>query len=123
MAKIFVVDDAVELAMLVKSLLHEENHDVTVFTDPDEAWKALKAGPPELIMLDVMMPKMDGYTFCTKLLEDPQLSSIPVVVLTAKANTRDAFKLLTNVVSFLEKPYKKVVLTHMVERALQKKTA
>ena len=120
MANIFVVDDAVELGVLVKTLLEDENHVITLFADPEEAFARLQNTVPDLIMVDVMMPKMDGYTLCTKLLEDHRLSGVPVIVLTAKSSTREAFKSLPNVVSFLEKPYKKVVLAHMVERALAK---
>src|SRR4051812_16088295 len=119
MAKIYVIDDAVELAVLVKTILEEDNHDITVFADPLEALGRLgQDALPDLILVDVMMPKVDGYTFCTTLLADPRLSSVPVVVLTAKSSTRETFKALPNVVSFLEKPYNKVVLAHMVERAL-----
>ena len=121
MANIFVIDDAVELGVLVKTLLEEENHVITLFTGAEQALEKLQNATPDLILVDVMMPKMDGYTFCTRLLENPRLASIPVVVLTAKASTRDTFKLLANVVSFLEKPYKKIVLAHMVERALERK--
>ena len=121
MATIVVVDDAVELGVLVKTILEEDNHDVTLFTDPTKVLERLQTAAPDLLMIDVMMPKMDGYTLCTKLLEEPRLADIPVVVLTAKSDTRDTFKSLPNVRSFLEKPYNRVVLSHMVERALQKK--
>lgn len=123
MANIMVVDDAVDLAVLCKTYLEMENHDVVMFTEPEKAWDSLQgaAALPDLIMLDVMMPVLDGYTFCSRLLEDPRLREVPVIILTAKAQTKETFKLLTNVSAFLAKPYNQVVMMHMVDKALKPK--
>jgi DNA-binding response OmpR family regulator len=64
-----------------------------------DSWK------PEFVILDIMMPEMDGYTVNTRLQEKDETSSIPVIILTAKGQMRDLFALGSNVVAFMEKPF------------------
>ena len=120
MSSIFAIEDDLDTGLLLKMLLEEENHVVTLFTDPEEFLSRLGGETPDLIVSDIMLPKVDGYTLITNLLQDPRLAAIPVIMVTAKSSTRETFKSLPNVKAFLGKPYNKYVLVHMVERALQK---
>ena len=123
MSNIFVIEDGPEMAMLLKVVLEEDNHEVTLFSDSQQAAARLEAEIPDVIVLDVMLPKVDGYTLCAGWDADPRLSCVPVIVVTAKGSVREMFKAHPNVTAFLEKPFNNVVLQHMVERALKKKNS
>lgn len=121
MANIYVVEDEIDIAMLLKSILENDGHDVTLFSNGEEALAAIRQTLPDLIVLDVMLPRVDGYTFCGKLQEDSRTRELPVVVTTAKGKMRETFKSFPNVTAFLDKPFNHIVLTGMVERALKKR--
>ena len=120
MANVLVVDDETAIAELTKDHLAAFNHQATIMTDSAQALAQLQKNLPDLILLDVSMPGMDGYTFCQKLQEDPRTQSVPVVMVTAKAKMRDTFAQFANVRGFLEKPYTQTALIAVVNQALQK---
>jgi len=84
--RILVVDDEPDFASIVKKNLEKEGFEVEVAYDGVEGLEKVKANPPDAIVLDVMMPEMDGYEMCSKLKADEQLADIPVVMLTAVAS-------------------------------------
>jgi two-component system alkaline phosphatase synthesis response regulator PhoP len=84
--RILVVDDEPDFASIVQGNLEKEGFDVEVAYDGVEGLKKVKENPPDAIVLDVMMPEMDGYEMCAKLKKDPKFSGIPVVLLTAVAS-------------------------------------
>src|SRR5437660_12472473 len=104
MSKILVVDDEKDVVEMLKYLLVKEGHSVLEAFDGHRGLELAKTERPELIVLDVMMPKMDGYTMNTRLLEDDATRNIPVLVLTAKGQMRDAFQPSPNVRCYMEKP-------------------
>ncbi|RLA84205.1 MAG: response regulator [Deltaproteobacteria bacterium] len=85
MARIFLVDDDPDFVEATAAILEGKGHEVVKLYDGDECLEKLKEVRPDLIVLDVMMPRLDGYTVCKKLKADPQYSSIPVLLLTAVA--------------------------------------
>ena len=105
MGKVLVVDDEKDVVDLVKYLLVKEGHSVIEAFDGNEGLALAKSELPELIVLDIMMPNMDGFTMNSRLLEDKQTKDIPVIVLTAKGQMRDTFELASNVHSYVEKPF------------------
>ncbi len=90
--KILVVDDEKDIVDIVKEILKHEGYEVETAFDGEEGLKKVSEVRPDLIVADVMMPRMDGYEFVQKLKEDPSVSSIPVVFLTAKDQTTDRYK-------------------------------
>ncbi|HDI59045.1 MAG TPA: response regulator [Desulfobacteraceae bacterium] len=84
--RILVVDDEPDFCAIVKGNLEKEGFEVEVAYDGVEGLAKVRANPPDAIVLDVMMPEMDGYAVCKELKKDPQLSGIPVVMLTAVAS-------------------------------------
>ncbi len=86
MACIFLVDDDPDFVEATATILESKGHEVIKLYDGDECLEKLKEIRPDLIVLDVMMPRLDGYTVCKKLKADPQYSSIPVLLLTAVAS-------------------------------------
>src|SRR5690349_4486863 len=105
MAKILVVDDEKDVVELIQFALTKEGHSVSGAYDGKEGLELARSEQPELIILDVMMPEMDGYTMNTRLVADAKTRSIPVIILTAKGQMRDMFELLPNVRLYLEKPF------------------
>jgi len=81
--KILMVDDDADFVEATKLILEHKAYEVIVAYDGIEGLKRVKTEPPDLIILDVMMPEMDGYEVCTKLKEDPKYCNIPILLLTA----------------------------------------
>lgn len=84
--RILVVDDEPDFASIVQTNLKKEGFEVEVAYDGVEGLEKVKANPPDAIVLDVMMPEMDGYEMCEKLKGDEKYQDIPIVMLTAVAD-------------------------------------
>ena len=83
---ILVVDDEPDFSSIVQSYLEKEGFRVELAYDGVEGLEKVRANLPDAIVLDVMMPEMDGYEMCAKLKEDDKLADIPIVMLTAVAD-------------------------------------
>lgn len=118
MARVIAIDDERDMLEMLDHVLAKQ-HAVTTFFDPRMARQALGGGRdlPQVILLDVMMPGLDGYTFMSALLDDERTRSIPVVVVTAKRNMADVFRSLPNLSGYLEKPFNTDALKTLVARA------
>jgi two-component system alkaline phosphatase synthesis response regulator PhoP len=81
--KILLVDDDADFTEATKLLLESRYYEVTVANDGKEGLKKAHTEEPDLIILDVMMPEMDGYEVCAKLKSDPKYRHIPILLLTA----------------------------------------
>lgn len=100
-----VVDDENDVVELIKFMLEKDGHQVVTASNGQEALDKVEVTRPELIILDIMMPEMDGYTVNTRLQEKEDTKTIPVIILTAKGQMKDLFELGSNVVAFMEKPF------------------
>jgi CheY-like chemotaxis protein len=80
---ILVVDDDPDLVDMVSTKLEANNYRIAKAYDGIQAWEMIKQEKPDLVILDVMMPKKDGYTVCSEIKRDPQFKDIAVVLLTA----------------------------------------
>ena len=129
MANILIVEDEKDIATLIKFLLEKEGHAVTVVGNGAEALERLGLEPkkemtaPDLVVIDVMMPVMDGYSTCIRLAADPRTRGIPLIVLTAKSETRDIFRHSPNVAAYLSKPFDPQSLRTRVAEVLKGKSA
>lgn len=104
--KIMIVDDEPHIIELVKVCLEDTEYDVIEAVDGEEALQKIKESQPDLILLDIMLPKMDGYEVCRILKEDPETKSIPVVMLTAKGQEEDRNRgLECGVDAYMTKPF------------------
>ena len=81
-AKILVVDDEQMNVELLENYLSRD-YDVSVAYDGDEALLIVDKDPPDIILLDIMMPKMNGYEVCNKLKNNPRTMGIPIIMVTA----------------------------------------
>ena len=82
-ARVLVVDDILPNVKLLEAKLTSEYYDVLTATNGEEALTLVENDSPDLILLDVMMPGMDGFEVCTKIKQDPAHAHIPVVMVTA----------------------------------------
>jgi len=87
--KILVVDDEEHIRKIVKFQLEKAGYTVETARDGAEALEIIQKSPPDLILLDLMMPKMDGYEVCKRLKNNYQTSHIPIIMVTAKSNLED----------------------------------
>lgn len=83
--KILVVDDAPENLMILESVLSKD-YSLKMFSDSGEALVYAFANPPDLILLDVMMPKTDGFEFCRRLKANQKFADVPVIFITSKTD-------------------------------------
>lgn len=90
--KLLLVDDDIYLRDSISSYLKSEGFLVESCQDVSIALLTIKKNKPDLIIADIMMPKLDGYTFISKLKKDEKLCGIPVIFLTAKGMTDDRIK-------------------------------
>jgi len=120
MGKILVVDDEKETVELLRLLLDKDSHEVLTALGGEEALALLKRQVPHLILLDVTMPKMDGYTFMAHLQEEEATRDIPVMVLTGREGMKDTFQMFTNVVDFVPKPFDIKELRARIQAVLDK---
>ena len=104
--KILVVDDLLENLRLLSSLLMEEGYDVRRAPDGAMALSNVPRFEPDLILLDIMMPEMDGYEVCTRLKADEQTQDIPIIFLSALDLTFDKVKAFeVGAADFINKPF------------------
>lgn len=121
MSKILVVDDEKDVVELLKFILEKDGYVVSTAYNGREALAAAKEIIPDLILLDVMMPEMDGYTVQTQLLESPATREIPIIILTAKGQLRDVFAMSANVRAYMEKPFDPKTLRLKIIEAIKPK--
>ncbi|MEA2453144.1 MAG: two-component system, OmpR family, phosphate regulon response regulator PhoB [Actinomycetota bacterium] len=89
MARILVVDDNDDVRQLVKSVLVEEGHNVQLAANGETALTTMKNNPPDVVILDIMMPDVDGYTVLKRMTEEGLKKRTKVLVLTAKIAEAD----------------------------------
>jgi two-component system alkaline phosphatase synthesis response regulator PhoP len=87
--KILVVDDEVYILHILDFILGAESYEVITATNGDQALHKVRDEKPDLVILDIMMPKLDGYETCRMIKSDPATSQIPVILLTAKGREVD----------------------------------
>ncbi|MEN6371446.1 MAG: response regulator [Armatimonadota bacterium] len=115
--KILAVDDEKHIVRLVQVNLERQGYEVVTANDGKEALEKVKAEHPDLVVLDVMMPYMDGFEVLQNLRRDPATRDIPVIMLTAKAQDADVFKgWQSGVDCYLTKPFNPMELISFVKR-------
>jgi len=102
--KVLVIDDESVLIKMVTSLLESKNYQVVTATDGVEGLAIAKSEIPNLIILDVVMPIMDGYSFVKEIKKEDDLKAVPILVLTAKTELEDLFK-MEGINHFMSKPF------------------
>jgi len=88
-SRVLIVEDEPDIRELVVHHLKREGYQVSAAASGEEALRQVQAAPPDLVLLDLMMPAMDGLEVCRRLRQDPATASLPIVMLTAKGDEID----------------------------------
>ena len=119
--RILVVDDEVDLVETVRYSLELEGYDVLVAYNGEEALNQARKENPDLILLDLMLPKLDGYKVCRLLKFDERYKHIPILMLTAKTQEKDkATGMETGANEYITKPFEMDELMKKVKGYLNK---
>jgi putative two-component system response regulator len=121
--KVLVVDDSAANRDLIEACLAGVECVIATAADGPDALKAVEAAPPDLVLLDVQMPGIDGYQVCRRIKSDPKLRLIPIVMLTALNDTNDRVNALeSGADDFMSKPVERIELVARVRSALRLKS-
>ena len=116
--KILIVDDDPEISSLVQYTLESAGHQTQICENGRDVMDTLRDFKPDLIVLDVMLPGTDGFSLTTEITEDEDLSSIPIIILSALEPSRPMFQRFTQVTAFLSKPFNTDDLLETIKTAL-----
>ncbi len=120
--KVLVVDDEPDVLALLTLMLKSQGYNVITAVDGQEALEKARKEAPDLILLDVMLPKMDGYKVARMLKFDENFSHIPIILLTAKIQEKDrqtGLEMGAN--DYMTKPFETALLLSKVKETLSKK--
>jgi len=119
--KILVVDDEVDLLETIRFPLEIEGYNVLVAYNGEEALNQARKENPDLILLDLMLPKLDGYKVCRLLKFDERYKHIPILMLTAKTQEKDkVLGMETGADEYITKPFEMDYLLKKVKEYLNK---
>ncbi len=121
-ARVLVVDDILPNVKLLEAKLTSEYYEVLTATSGKEALEKVEAESPDIVLLDVMMPGMDGFEVCSRIKQNPALAHIPVVMVTALTDTQDKVRgLESGADDFLSKPINDTALMSRVRSLVRLK--
>jgi CheY-like chemotaxis protein len=119
MARVLVIDDEPDVRWLIRMSLERAGHEVLAAEDGLRGIALAQKQRPAIIVLDLMMPVMDGYAVLAELAKDPRTASVPVVVLSARAIPDEADRATSaGAVRFLEKPFDPDALAEQLDALL-----
>lgn len=113
--RILVVDDEPPLVRLMEFILAKQGHTMLVATNGEEALATVRAEKPDLVLLDIMMPRIDGYEVARQIRADEAIKSTPIIMLSAKAQEDDIAKgIEVGVNEYITKPFAPANLVQVV---------
>jgi len=117
--KILVVEDEESLLKLESILFTSKGYAVTGVRDGKSALEAIALERPDLVVLDIMLPDLDGFEICRIIKENPETRSLPVIMLTAKKSSMDLERgRLAGADAYITKPFKSVKVLEVIEGLL-----
>ena len=123
-ARILVVDDEEDLLELVRYNLTKEGYEVECVDSGEDALRSARREPPDLIVLDLMLPAVDGLEVCRRLKAESKTREVPIIMLTAKSEESDMIAgLERGADDYIAKPFSPRVLTARVRALLRRKEA
>ena len=119
--RILVVDDEPDILELIRYNLTRNNYDVTGVGSGEEAFASVRMSPPDLVVLDLMLPGVDGLEVCRRLKNDARTAGIPVIILSAKGEEADVVTgLELGADDYLTKPFSPRVLLARIKAVLRR---
>lgn len=120
--RILVVDDEPEIHAVLGKLLSKEGYDVESAYSADEAFKSITELKPDLIILDIMMPRVSGIEVCNRLKADPATKDIMILIVSARDEQEDRLAGLSHGANdYVSKPFHLRSLVRKIEHMLEKK--
>jgi len=117
--RILVVDDTPDLLMIVSKRLSLAGYEVITAEDGQAGLMKAQQEKPDLVLLDLMLPKLNGYEVCSMLKQDSQFQTIPIVIFTAKTQERDEqLAMECGADAFIRKPFNPVELLEQIKGLL-----
>src|SRR5918911_4129425 len=121
MTTVLVIDDEAPIRLLCRVNLEAEGMSVLEAADGPSGIEQAQAAAPDVVLLDVMIPGLDGWGVAEQLLDDPHTSRIPIIFLTARAELRDRARGIDlGGVDYVTKPFNPVELAPLVENLLER---
>jgi len=119
MTNILVAEDEPQTAQLIEFKLKQQGYSVTIVSNGEQALKMLSVNPPSLLILDGMMPVMDGFEVLRRVREDQNTRAIPVIMLTAKSREKDVVTgLELGASDYIIKPFSPAELVARIKKVL-----
>jgi DNA-binding response OmpR family regulator len=119
--RVLVVDDDAPIRLLCRVNLEAEGMEVIEAADGTAGLEKARSASPDVVLLDVMLPKVDGWRVAEALLEDPTTGEIPIVFLTARAELRDQARgLELGGIDYITKPFNPVELADVIRELLDR---
>ncbi|MET0071359.1 MAG: response regulator [Candidatus Thiodiazotropha sp.] len=117
---ILIVDDEPNIVLSVEYLMKREGYEVVTASDGQEAMEKISESPPDLLILDVMMPRKNGFEVCREIRADPALSTMPILILSAKGREAEIKKGISlGADGYITKPFSTHDLVDRVNQLLQ----
>ena len=117
--KILIADDEQNIVISLEFLMKREGFDVLIASDGEEAVRRIRSDPPDLVLLDVMMPKKSGFEVCQEIKADPALAAVRILMLTAKGRDTEVAKgLALGADAYMTKPFSTKELVEKVRSML-----
>ena len=118
---VLVIDDSPTITKVVQLVLTKAGYQVQTAVDGEQGLVAVRAQRPELILLDFVMPRMNGYQFCRELTADAKLRDIPVILMSAKGDqVGERFVKVMGIVDYITKPFSPEAITAVVQHTIGK---
>ena len=116
---VLVVDDETNIVLSLEFLMKQAGHEVRIATDGEEALRMVEEKTPDLILLDLMIPKRDGYDVCQTIRSNPDLTDVKIIMLTARGLEVEREKgLALGANAYVTKPFSTQGLTELVNSLL-----
>lgn len=117
--RILIADDEQNIVISLEYLMRREGFEVSIAQDGDEAIAKIHAEQPDLVLLDVMMPKMNGFEVCQEIKSDPKLKGVRILMLTAKGRETEIAKgLALGADGYMTKPFSTKELVERIRALL-----
>ncbi|ENO98650.1 MULTISPECIES: response regulator transcription factor [Thauera] len=118
--KVLIADDEQNIVISLEFLMKREGYQVEVANDGEEAVRRIRASRPDLVLLDVMMPKKSGFEVCQEIRSDPEMAGVRILMLTAKGRDTEVAKgLALGADAYMTKPFSTRELVDKVRNLLE----
>src|SRR5262249_46201641 len=118
---VLVIDDSPTITKVVQLVLTKAGYQVQTAADGEAGLESVRTQRPDLILLDFVMPRMNGYQFCRELVADSKLRDIPVVLMSAKGDqVGERFVKVMGIVDYITKPFSPEAITAVVQHTIGK---